>query len=523
MGSIIQNKNGRLIDIENIKRISDSIQLVQLSNGYLKDILELKKGDKLISFTNKINCTTVSSIKNKKCKKFVFLKLKNGFFIIVPENFELVTTINADILCKKVSDLEVNDFVATPGIFKTTSKNITFDPWYFDDFLYVVGVKKWYLRELNKILKKRDILLKDIAKELEVEYWLVRRNPSSKDSISYGYLKKFIKKYLDENKIYKIFNYSKGLKNEKSAKKFAKIPFEYNDDLAYLNAVMVAEGHIVKNEKQAILEFSDKNYTNVLKDMYFNVHGYQQNGTRINLPGFLAYFYHRFLGVPKGNKSKIVEFPQLALLSKNKIMLNALRGVIDGEGNVSATNYSITITSNSFKFILGLSSALLRIGVSSSIRKSKKDNTWILSVSRGNIGRLIKNIKCLKHRKKNEEMLKLKKMNFTERRIIPNVGSYLRNLRKKLNIPAKQLASDTGLSNIYSMEKSGNFSYETLIKLNTVLKDNKIDKLLKTKLNWCKIIYKKEIRINNSFIFPITTGFFLLNNILVRYRKKGGV
>ncbi len=517
MGSIIQLENGNLMNVDKLKNVKDVIQLVQMSNGSLRHIFDLNKNEELVSLDTKL--CNIENIKKKEVNNFIYLRLKNGLFILVPDNFKLVTTKDARIFIKSINWLEEGEFIALPSSYRTKHTMIRFDPWDLDDHLYISGIKYWYLNKLNNIMRKHNFLIKDIANKLNAPCWLVRRNILNKDSVNLSYLKKFIKTYLHYSDLYKVINISKGIKNEKSAKKVAKIPYDYKEDLAYTDSVMVGEGYIAPNEKQAIFEFSDKAYVYVLKDLFIKLHGYNASkGNRINLPGFLAYFYHKFLYVPKGNKSKIVEFPKLALLSKDDIAISALRGIIDGEGTLNINkkyNYKdINISSSSLKLVLGLGSVLLRLDISFSIRKSHKDSTWILSIK--DVKEFFKKVKYLKHPKKHKMLIKLNKLDFKNRVIIPNVGDRIKQLRKKHGLSSIRLASLIGLSNTTPMEKNGNFSYESLSKINKIFKDKKIDNLLSANLEWCKIVCKKHIKMKSEFVFPMTNGFFFLNHIPVR-------
>lgn len=518
MGSIIQKSDGDLISIENIKDANLIIQLVQLMNGNLKDLFLLDKGDQIISFKSNNQEEKIRYVKTKSIDKLIYLKLKNGLFVILPEEFKIISTSNARIVHKKVSQLKKGDFIATPIEYNTTSRKTKFDAWNLDDFLFISGIKNWYSEKLKKLMKSKKLLIKDIAQDLKVPYWKVRRNALSKESINYGLIKKFIKKYLKKEELYKVISLSKGLKNEKSAGKYAKIPFSYEEELAYLDAILVGEGHIVKNEKQAILEFSDIEFTENLKRLIEKVHSYKQKGSRINLPGFLAYFYSRFLRVPKGNKSKIVSFPPLALQSNNDVLLGALRGIIDGEGNINTNkqNVNISITTSSFRLVLGTVSALLRLGISCSIRKSIKDSTWTICINRGCMEKFAKEIRFLRCPKKNEALVNTSIIKAKERIIIPNVGNHIENIRRKANLSSSQLAKEVGLTNTRPMEDSGNFSLESLSKINKILKDRMIDALIKKDLKWNKIVDIKRIKMRTKFPFPKTEGFFLLNHIFVR-------
>lgn len=522
MGStqeIVQIENGELININLVKDAASIIQMVQLSNGSLKNISSLNKNDEIISFDKEhLKFDKIRNIQIKYHNKYIYLVLKNGFRILLPHNFELLTTHDAEIFSKSIHKFKENDFVVLPQNYKTKNTKIRFDPWLFSDHLYVVGIKEWYLKELNSIMVKRNLLLKDIADELKVPYWLIRRNASSKDSINLGYLKKFIGKYLPKYKIYEMLMHSRGFKNEPSASKFAKFPFEYNEQLSYLDATIVGDGHIVKNEKQAIIESTDEKYGKVLPCLFYKLHNYYSKTSRINLPGSLAYFYANILKIPKGNKSKIVNFPPNALLSDNQVLISALKGIIDTEGNVIVDdNYvHLNITTNSFKLLLGITSALLRIGIFPSIGKSNKDSTWTVTLSIFKLKKLFKKIKNLKHPKKNEMFIKLKDRKCIDTRIIPDIGELVKNSRKKMGLSSLTLAKRIGLSNTSTIERSGNFSRMTALKLNKVFRDKNLRNILLKDLHFSKVIYKKELNIDTRFIFPKTDNFFFLNHIPVR-------
>ncbi len=518
MGSILQKEDGQLVYVKDISDVNSIIQLIQLADGNLKSLSSLNKNELILSFKKDIQIEKIRDIKVKILSKLIYLRLKNGLSIILPEEFNLISTSDARLVYKKVSELRKGNFVAIPPKYNTIHKKIKFDAWDLDDFLFISGIKDWYSKKLETLIKNKKLLIRDIARDLDIPYWKIRRNALSKKSINYGFLKKFIKKYLKEKELYDMISISNGFKNEKSASKYAKMPFNYTEELAYLNAILVGEGHIVKNEKQAILEFSDMDFTAVLKRLIKKVHRYKQKGNRINLPGSLAYFYSRFLKIPKGNKSKIVSFPPLALQSNKETLSGAIRGIIDGEGSINTAPHSksITITTSSFRLVLGISSALLRIGVSCSIRKSNKDSTWTVCINRGNIEKFVKEVKFLRSPKKHKALLIMNQTKSKERIIVPNVGNYIKNLRKKSNLSSTKLAKMVGLSNISPMERLGNFSLESLTKINKIFKDKKIDKLIKTNVRWNKVIDIRKIQTNTKFIFPKTEGFFLLNHIFIK-------
>lgn len=518
MKNIIQTVCGGLEDVNKIKDALLPIQLVQLKDGSLKHITELDDGDEIVSFNEEIKFDKIEYIKIKDCNKFVYLALKNGFRILLPSNFKLLTTNETKIFSKQICDLKEGEFIALPSYYKTKSVNIKFDPWEFDDHLYVGGIKGWYLKELNKIIISKNLLLKEIADKLKVPYWLIRRNALCKDSINFGYLKKFIKTYLYKNKIYEMLDCAKGLKNEKSATKLAKFPYAYDENLSYLDAAMVGDGHIVKSEKQAIIESTNKEYGEILQKLFYKVHKYYKGSNRINLPGSLAYFYSKILDMPKGNKSKIVGFPKYALVSNNRILVSALRGLIDTEGNVCIDDKydHLSITSSSFKLILGIISAVLRLNLLPSIWKSNKDSTWEVKFSGIKVKNLFQKIKYLKYPTKNKSLRCIRCKQFINTQVIPKIGNVIRNSRKKLRLSSYRLGLKAGLVNTNPVENSGNFFIETAIKINNILKNKELENLLTKDLNWSKIVYKKEIKMNSKFIFPKTKDYFFLNHIPVR-------
>ncbi len=518
MKEIIQTYDGELQNIDELENVNDVIQPVQMADGTLKPLEELKIRDKIVSLKNgKTNSDTVLDINCIDFKKYIYIVLKNGYRLIIPESFELLTTKNTALFSQIVAEFKEGDYISLPVIYKTFSRNIKFDPWDFNDRMYIVGIKKWYLDKLNYIMNKNHYFLKDISNMLNVPYHQIRRNPSKNDSINIGQIKRFIVNFYPKNMLYDALEHGKGLKGEKSASRIAKIPYEYTEDLAYLDAVVVGDGHITHDKKQLILEFTDSDYNKKVKNILKKVHNYHTNSHRIDLPGCLAIFYSEMLGIVNGKKSKIVEFPQNALKDKN-VLIGAIRGIIDTEGSIfiDEKNHVVGVTTSSFRLLLGFISALLHFGIVCSIRKSKKDSTWNISITRLETKKLLNVIEYLEHPEKNKRLSQIKKKRYKNTKIIPNVGRIVKESRQSLNLSTCRLAQMIGLTNIKSQEVKGVFSFNSLSRINEIIKNKKISYLLSRDLHWNKIIYKKELVLNSQFYVPKTRDFFFMNHIPVR-------
>lgn len=521
MKETVQTYDGRLQNINSLKSIEDVIQLVQMADGTLKPPEKLKIGDEIITINNgKISHEVIKKFRNIKSSELFYIKTKNGFRVISPAGTNLIITKNAQISELKVDDVKDNSFIGLPNHYETVNETIKFNSWLWNEY-YVTGVKKWYLKNLDIIMKERGLLVKDVAKIMNVDYWSVRRNPATKKSISLSLIKKFIEVFFDNGILTEIL-YNARFKGGKSAYKSVKLPLEYTEDIAYLDSYIRADGHIDKERKEIFLESTNKGFENEFINIINKAHDYQPDGKIMKyLPQALAIFYNETIEIPIGAKAKTIPYSVLSLKSRDSILKESLRSMIDTEGSItiSKTSIFINITSSSFRLILGSITALLRLGIITRIHKSKKDSTWNLSITGSDVVKLAKEIKFLRHPTKNFSIQKLKRMDMSNIDIIPDVGKIIKRKRKEICIGTKGLARKLGYSDFRPQELRGNFSKETLYKINSILKSPEIDYILSRDLYWKPIKYVKKIKINARSNIPETKGYFLLNHIPIKVGK----
>ena len=161
-----------------------------------------------------------------------------------------------------------------------------------------------------------------------------------------------------------------------------KIPDKLTPELCYLVGLIITDGHLVEDIKRGhyiLLLFTsyeeEKNLILGLIKKLFNYDAY----VRTKKTGFnkresyeihvnskeLLYYFKDVFDLPTGSKSNIVRVPKLFFTLNRKLTVNFIRGVIDGDGNVSLKK-PINISSGSYEFLKDLKILFFRLGLESS-------------------------------------------------------------------------------------------------------------------------------------------------------------
>lgn len=163
-----------------------------------------------------------------------------------------------------------------------------------------------------------------------------------------------------------------------------RIPKNYSKDLAYIDALIRGDGTLVRNGFK--IEFSDSCYE-MHKDVIlpkmkklfgidFHLRKKGNGWTSVIKSKELFHFFKDSLGVPSGEKSKIVKIPNQVMRADNiEVMKNHVRGWMDAEGAVQYKKYkSCTMPRASFR----CASRNVRDGLVKLLRRINSDlRVWV--------------------------------------------------------------------------------------------------------------------------------------------------
>ncbi len=161
-----------------------------------------------------------------------------------------------------------------------------------------------------------------------------------------------------------------------------KIPDKLTPELSYFIGLLITDGHLADNPKRGVhtsmLFTSYDEELSVILRLIKDLFGYKPTirkrkygfnkrvNYQININSKnLASYFKDDIGVPSGNKSKIVRIPKVIFRTNKKNIINFVRGVIDGDGNISPKR-PIRIASGSIDFLRDLKKLFIKLDLQSS-------------------------------------------------------------------------------------------------------------------------------------------------------------
>ncbi|HIH25205.1 hypothetical protein J4476_00895 [Candidatus Woesearchaeota archaeon] len=200
----------------------------------------------------------------------------------------------------------------------------------------------------------------DLISEIKIYHNQLGRRPTKYDSNALNY---YSKKYFGSwNNLMEASGYK--------VKRFqtAQIPSLENPDLYYFLGLLITDGHLTQeyDSNKVCLYTSYMAELALISKLAYNLFNYKVS-VRPRRYGFnklinneitisskpLVDFFHNTFNVPIGDKSLIIEMPNMP--SSKLFLSNLIRGIIDGDGHVPHSRHgNLKISSGSEKFLYQL-------------------------------------------------------------------------------------------------------------------------------------------------------------------------
>lgn len=156
------------------------------------------------------------------------------------------------------------------------------------------------------------------------------------------------------------------------------IPNKLTPELLYLLGLLITDGHIAKTKKKKykiLLFTSYKEELDLILELIRKIFAYNAF-VREKKYGFnkrtnyeihicskeLVYYFKNTFGIPSGAKSKTVVIPKIIFKINKSNKVSFIRGVIDGDGTVTAKR-AISVSSGSKKFLIGFKRLLSQVEI----------------------------------------------------------------------------------------------------------------------------------------------------------------
>ena len=293
------------------------------------------------------------------------------------------------------------------------------------------------------------------------------------------------------------------------------------EGFGYLLGCIAGDGHITKTN--VILNNNDADvqeaYISLLDEIFLIKSKVEQGHTcqivRDGCGRTFSRFISEVIGIPQGNKSGIVEVPEVAQMNK-EVFRGFLSGLFDTDGYVSKLNNSIEITSKSKLLIKQCSMLLLNFGVLSSFYEKK--GFFVLKIS--NKEYLNKFLENFRPRLKRKLIRIVESAQKAQSSRIFDIVPIDKEILKKIKLPVK-VNKLVPYFNKYI--KSQNLTRSFLLKTLEYAKNkdavfDKIADILNSEIRIVKVVSKNEISNPQEFVYDFTisgTHNFIAERVIV--------
>lgn len=149
----------------------------------------------------------------------------------------------------------------------------------------------------------------------------------------------------------------------KGSNKIVSIPTHLSENLSYIVAAIICDGHIRKNKYTLIFENSDRitvnKFIRKIRDVFETHAKYRviidkREGRirryRIEITSKpIVLLLHEIYEIPRGNKCRIVKIPKLIKESQNDIKEAFIEGVFDTDGGKRGRHLGLSSASKAFR------------------------------------------------------------------------------------------------------------------------------------------------------------------------------
>lgn len=260
----------------------------------------------------------------------------------------------------------------------------------FPDYFYLkLDAEK--RKEIFRLAANKIGSLPKLAKELGVGWRSLWRWLHGKRALKLEILKNICN--IAEINIDSIQEYVEEVKGDTYCRKGLKIklPFQINEEWAYISELLRTDGHVTKNLKNVEIANNDIDVLEKFKLFLFKI-GIEQDsihqkswnkGLYLKICNrSFARLMNSIFEIPIGKKCGIIFIPQIIKDSQPSIMASALRGAFDGDGWSCFRSRRAGIQLKSKQYVEDICELLQKLGISSYYRGPNKEGKYLCEVTR---------------------------------------------------------------------------------------------------------------------------------------------
>ena len=391
--TLVMLGNGRIMSIKDIYeegKLKGKMVKPEDEDEEIYDVSALGNPKTISLINGQFSVTDPKVVYKGKTERTVSIKTRSGKNVEVTSIHKFLTLTKGEIREREARELVVGDYIASPRTIELALK---------DQRINVVELlknSKLYVADNAVNTRLKSILKRDIKKGLS--YQLGTRS-LRKD---YKIPLKLVAEIHSRHGISVSIGHFVPFHG-----KTVRLPTKVSPELAEFFAYIIADGHLKRKSYSVMFYNSDpsllerfKVLSRALFEMTPHVYPHPRGGSFIAQMDSKALFdFLTTIGIPYQKKAGTASVPECIKMSSDKTVARFIGAYIACDGSVDVKGSRVGITSKSKRLIEEMSFLLVRLGLVSSIGKTRKDGTTRLYVSNSTqLERLRKQVKIEGHK-----------------------------------------------------------------------------------------------------------------------------
>jgi V/A-type H+-transporting ATPase subunit A len=375
--TLIMLGNGRIVPIEEIHeegRLKGQVVSSGNAEEEIYDVTSLKN-PKTISLTNgQFSVTDPRVVYRGRTESTINIRTRSGKRVEVTPVHKLLTLTDGELRERKAHELVIGDYIASPREIKLALS---------DQRIGVIELLKdagLYIEDRRANLRLKSMLKRDMKRGLDYQNQIGTRIFRSDSGISLRLGAEILSRHRVAVSIDRLAPFHG---------KTVRIPSKVSPGLAEFLAYVIADGHLKKNGYSVMFFNSDKSLLDRFKKLGKELFGIEpyvyphpKGGSFIaQIDSKVLFSFLTSVGIPYRGKAGRASVPELIKMSSDRTVARFIGAYIACDGSVDVKGSRVDITSKSKRLIEEITFILVRLGIVSSIGKTRKDGTTRLYIS----------------------------------------------------------------------------------------------------------------------------------------------
>ena len=391
--TLVMLGNGRIMSIKDIYeegKLKGKMVTPEDEDEEIYDVSALGNPKTISLINGQFSVTDPKVVYKGKTKRTVNIKTRSGKTVEVTPIHKFLTLTKGEIREREASELVVGDYIASPRTVGLALKNQRIN------VVELLKNSKLYVADDAVNTRLKSILKRDVKKGLS--YQLGTRSLRKDYKIPLKLVAEIKSRHGISVSIKHLVPFHG---------KTVRLPTKVSPELAEFFAYIIADGHLNRKGYSVMFYNSDpsllerfKELSRTLFEMTPHIYPHPHGGSFIaQIDSKTLFDFLTAIGIPYQKKAGTASVPECIKMSSDQTVARFIGAYIACDGSVDVDGSRVDITSKSKRLVEEMSFLLVRLGLVSSIGKTRKDGTTRLYVSNSSqLERLRRQVKIESHK-----------------------------------------------------------------------------------------------------------------------------